>query len=212
MSSICERTIKTCIAGSCTNPIYSGIEGKAYIFNRQEIEKFTFDTTTPNPNLITEITMDTYTSGGSDVAYTGYQIKQNGKQPFTGTTTSMTEGNVMNKFTENVSFVVPDNSPAAAMLLDNIANGRFVVILVNEYEGQDGKGKYQVFGSAKGLVCSAMERDAYSEDTDGGWSVTLTAEGSPKSAVFLEHTTTSGGETVVDTKSYLETITDDCED
>lgn len=206
MGNICEKILTSCISADCNNPIFTGIEGKAYIFNRSEIASLTYDKT--NPNLVTAINMATYEDDGQDVSYVGYTITNLGKQPFSGTTTSMTEGNVMNKWTENVSFVVPDNSPTAAMLLDNIANGRFVVVLVNEYNGSDNKGKFQIFGSAKGLTCSSMERDSYGEDNDGGWSVVLTAEGCPKSSVFVEHTTTSGGETVVDTKEYLDSLVD----
>lgn len=202
MANICEKLITACVGADCTNPIFKGIEGKAWIFNKSEIASFTYDGT--NPNLITAITMATYDDNGNDVAYVGYTIDQLGKTPFTGTNTSMTEGNVANKFTETLAFIVPDNSPTAAMLLDNIANGKFVVVVENEYDGADNKGKFQIYGAKKGLVCSAMERDAYSDDTDGGWAVTLVAEGTPNSALFVEHKTGQD----VDTKAYLDTLVD----
>lgn len=202
MGNICQKVITSCVGADCNNPIFKGMEGKAWIFNKSEIASMTYDQT--NTNLITAITMATYDDDGTDVAYVGYTIDQLGKTPFTGTTTSMTEGNVANKFTETLAFIVPDNSPTAAMLLDNVANGKFVVVVENEYDGTDNKGKFQVYGAKKGLVCSAMERDAYSDDTDGGWSVTLTAEGTPNSALFIEHKTG----TDVDTKSYLDSLVD----
>lgn len=216
MSNLCNKVIESCISASCENPIFKGIESIGYVFNKSEIEDFTYEydkTTNPtgNPNVITEINMASHTVGGSSVDYTGFEVKQLGKTPFTGTNTAMAEGNVMNTFTETVTFVVPDNSPAAAMLLDNIAGGKFVFVLQNEYTGADGRGSFQVFGAKKGLVCTAMERDAYSDDTNGGWSVTLTAEGCPNSALFLEHTDTSGDTPVVDTAAYIKTITDDCD-
>lgn len=201
-NNICEKLISSCVGADCNNPIFSGIEGKAWIFNKSQVEGFTYDQT--NPNLITAITMATYEDGGQDVSYVGYTIDQLGRTPFTGTTTSMTEGNIANKFTETFVFVVPDNSPTAAMLLDNVANGKFVVVVENEYNGTDGKGKFQVYGGKKGLVCTAMERDAYSEENDGAWAVTLTAEGAPNSALFIEHKTG----TDVDTKSYLDSLVD----
>lgn len=212
MSNLCNKVITSCIAADCENPIFKGIESIGYVFNKSEIVSMSVEynkTTNPtgSPNVITEIVMDTYEDDGQDVSYTGFEVKQLGKTPFTGTTTSMAEGNVMNTFTETVTFVVPDNSPVAAMLLDNIANGKFVFVLKNEYNGSDTRGSYQVFGAKKGLVCTAMERDAYSDDTNGGWQVTLTAEGCPNSAMFLEHKTS----TTVDTADYLKTITDDCE-
>lgn len=204
MSNICEKLLSACIGADCDNPIFAGMESKAWIFNKSEIASFTYDQT--NPNLITGITMKTYEDGGDDVAYTGYTISQLGKTPFTGTNTTLVEGNISNKFTEVFNFVVPDNSPAAAMLLDNIANGKFVVVAQNQYDGSDKKGAFQVFGAKKGLVATAMERDAYSEDNDGGWAVTLTAENTPNSALFIEHKTG----TDVDTLEYLDSLVD-CE-
>ncbi len=203
--NLCERIIDQCISASCENPIFSGINSIGFIFNRSEIASFTYDQT--NPNLITAITMKTYEEGGDDVAYTGYLIQQLGKQPFANSTTSMVENDIQNKFTENVAFMVPDNSPTASMLLDNIANGKFVVVLNNDYTGQDGKGGFQVFGAKKGLVATAMERDPYG-DNDGAWSVTLTSENTPNSALFIHHETTPGTD---DTESYLTSLCDDCE-
>lgn len=203
MSTLCERLITGCIAADCNNPIYTGIESIAYIFNKSQIESFDFDPT--NPNIVTAINMGEESEG---VNYVGFKIEQLSKTPYTGTTTTMNEGNVQNTFTETVNFVVSDNSPAAAMLLDNITNGSFVVVLVNEYEGSDSKGKFQIYGSKKPLKCTACNREAYSEENSGGWAVTLTAQNTPKSAVFVYHETTPGTD---DTKSYLESIVD-CEE
>lgn len=202
-TNICEKVLTACIGASCDNPIFSGIEQKAWIFNKSEIASFT--TADGEPNLYTAITMKTHEVNNSDVAYTGYTVQQLGKTPFTGTVVSMQEGNVANKFNSVVAFTVPDNSPTAAKILDMLKDGKFVVVLANDYEGSDNKGKYQVFGSKKGLSCTAIENDKYSEDTDGGWAVTLTEENGPVSAMFIQHMTTS--ETPVDdTATYLDTL------
>lgn len=199
MANLCEKLIAGCVGADCDNPIFEGMEAKAYIFNKSEIASFTDDASTPaNPNLKTAIVM----KENEGVSYTGYTITQLGKTPFTGTNTTMAEGNVSNTFTETFNFVVPDNSPTAAMLLDNIANGKFVVVAKNSYEGSDRKGQFQIYGAKKGLVCTAMERQAYSDDNNGGWAVTLTAEKTPTSALFLEHKTG----TDVDTETYLDSL------
>lgn len=202
--NLCEKLITKCIGADCDNPIFTGLESKAYIFNKSEIASFTYDDN--DPNLITAINMKTYQDGGDDLSYVGYTISQLGKQPYTGTNTALVEGNVSNKFTETLNFVVPDNSPAAAAILDNIANGKFVVVIANEFNGSDGKGKFQVYGAKKGLVASAIENDKYSEDTDGGWAITLTSENAPNSALFIQHLDTSGSTPVDDTESYLDTL------
>lgn len=216
MANLCEKTLKACITADCNNPIFSGIDGEAYIFNKKEIASFSFETDEDqlgengNPNIITAINMETHTVGNSQVAYTGFRVQQFGKTPYTGTMSTLVEGNVMNKFNSEVHIVVPDNSPTAAKLIDDLKDGKFVVVLKNEYDGSDKRGSYQVYGAKKGLVATAVENDKYSEDTDGGWAVTLTEEGSPVSALFLEHKDTSGDTPVVDTKEYLASLVSSC--
>lgn len=205
MANLCERLISSCVGADCENPVFSGMGSTAYIFNKSEIASFTYDSS--NPNIITAINMKTHEVDNADVAYTGYTITQLGKTPFTGTTTELTEGNAGNTFTETFAFTFPDNSPVAANLLDNIANGKFVVVAQNEYDGSDHKGGFQVFGAKKGLTCATMARDAYGEDADGGWTITLTAEKTPNSALFLHHETTPGTD---DTATYIESLVD-CE-
>lgn len=198
MSNICERLVTSCISADCNNPIFQGAESIGYLFNKSQIASVTTDPS--NPNIITAITMG---EDSDEVAYTGVKISQLGKTPFTGTSTELVEGNVSNKFTETVQFVVPDNSPASALILDAIANGKFVVIVPNEYEGSDSKGRFQVYGLKRGLTCSAMSRNVYDDDTDSAWSVTLSCEGTPTSALFVHHETTPGTD---DTREYLESL------
>lgn len=196
----CEKLINACIAADCNNPVFTGVEENAWIFNKSEIEGFVYATDTNSntiPNEITEIQMAT--------GKNGYTISQLGKTPYTGTNVSLVEGNFGNTFTNTVNLVVPDNSVAASKdILDNLANGKFVVVLKNSYDGSDGISQFQVFGVKKGLTATAMDNDKYSEDTNGGWAITLTEEGSPCSAYFLRHETTPGTD---DTETYLGTIT-----
>lgn len=201
--ALCERLIDQCISVDCDNAIYTGVDSTAYIFNKSEIASFT--AVTDEPNLISGIEMkETSTTG---TYYTGYKIIQNGKTPFTGTNTAFVEGNTGNKFTNTFSFIVPDNSPKAAKLIDNLANGKFVVVIKNDYAGSDGKGSYQVYGMKKGLVATATDNDKYSEDTDGGWQITMTEEKTPVSAMFLRHMS-DDTTPVDDTADYLESLVD----
>ena len=200
MANICEKILTGCISVSCSNPVFEGCENTAWIFNKSQIASLTYDQT--DPNVITAITMDTHEVGSDDVAYVGYQILNLGKTPYTGTNITLQEGNISNSFNETVVFSVQDNSPLCGALLDGIANGSFLVVLENQYDGSDNRGKFQVYGAKKGLKCTAMERQAYDDTQNGGWSVTLTAEKAPMSSVFIEHKTG----TAVDTKTYLNTL------
>lgn len=200
--NICEKLISTCISADCDNPIFTGIEQVAYIFNFKDVIGYSPDPSTnpANPNLITELELAEVSEG---VTATGYRILNLGKTPFTGTNTAFAAGNISNKFTETVSFVVPDASATAAQLVDNLANGKFVVILENSYEGSDGTGKFQIYGLRKGLTASDISRDPYSNDTDGAYVITLTSENVPNSGLYLQHTD--------DTRTYLNSITDSCQ-
>lgn len=211
MANLCEKLITDCIVGSCDNPVYTGIDSIGWIFNRSEIDLTATEASgnkdASNANIYKSIVMKTYTDDNETLSYTGFAVQQLGKTPFTGTQVEMTEGTSSNKFTNTISFVVPDNSPAASLVLDSLANGKFVFVLNNDYVGSDGRGKFQIFGLKKGCTASAIVCEKYSEDTEGGWQVTLTEENVPQSALFLEHKTTD----TVDTETYLGTITSDCE-
>lgn len=206
----CDKLINACIAADCGNSVFTGVEQKAWIFNKAEIEDFVYAQDSQSHDIANKIVEFQMVSGKK-----GYTVEQLGKTPYTGTTVELAEGNFGNTWTNTVSLLVPDNSIAASKdILDQLGNGKFVVVIENSYNGSDKESKFQVFGVKKGLTCSAMTNDKYSEDSLGGWQVTLTEEGAPNSAVFLYHTTTTteGGETVVteDTKDYLNTTLTSC--
>lgn len=198
-TNLCEKLLDKCISVSCSDPIYEGAENLAYIFNKSDIASVTYDT--QDPNIVTDITMRVIEEGqGSDpdVLATGFKITTLGKSPFNGTNTTLQEGDIMNTFTELFDFAVQDNSPLAAGILNNLANGKYVVVIENNYPGSDGKGKYQILGLKKGLTVNTMERNLYDDTYNGGWHVQMQAEKTPTAALFVYKTD------LETTKSYLE--------
>lgn len=192
----CDKKIKNCVEADCNKPNFSGVESKAWIFNKEDVT-IHFDENDGN-------VIDSITNIGTTH---GYTITQFGKQPYNGTSTTMVEGNAGNKFTNTLSFIVPDNSHTASnTVIDNLANGKFVVVIENSYAGSDDESAYQVYGSKKALTASAIENDKYSEETDGGWQITLTEENTPISAAFLLPTLGTG-QTMRD---YMSNIAPDC--
>lgn len=127
----------------------------------------------------------------------GYLLKQMGIQPFNGTTVTLNAptGNMPGTATSAVSFRVPQNSPAVTSgFIDKMLNGRFIVILKqptislrysNGTTPDTANAGYQVFGLFNGLRLSEGSLDRYSDDTGGGWTITLTESESPMSGVFL---------------------------
>lgn len=199
--NICEKLLENCIGADCAKMPNTGMGANAWIFNKAQVDSITYDQT--NPNLATAITMKTHEVDNSDVAYTGYRINQLGRVPYTGTQTAFNANDTMNNFTETFQFIYYDNSAEAALSIDQIANGRFIVVAENDFVGTTGTGRYQIYGAGKPLVASDISRDPYSDENLGAWVIQLQAENTSKSAVFLEHKTG----TDVDTEEYLNTLT-----
>ena len=196
MASLCEKTLSSCIAADCENPLFAGVGAEALIFNYSQIDGFTYDET--NGNIVNAITMKTYTSGSTTVPYCAYTCQQLGNQPFEGSQVEMTEGTYGNKFTNTIQLAVVDNSPAVCHdVIDNFANGKFVVMLTNDYQKADGSNKYQLYGTAKGMKATAITREVWG-DNESAYIVTLTEEGNPKSGVFFYDTDESTTDSAVD--------------
>lgn len=182
--NICETLIAKDIAIACEDIVSKGFEADGIIINRADIDftKTVFDD--DNKSIIKQLVLK---SGKK-----GFKVVQNGNTPFTGTTSSLTVGTYGNKWTHEVKIVVLANTPDVTEgVIDKLANGKFVLILRNVTKGTDGKGEYQVYGYAQGMTCSAGENDKYSEDTEGGWLMTLQETSAPKSAMFLYNTDSS---------------------
>jgi len=181
MATLCQSLISQDIESNCENPLVRGMESDGIIINRQDIDfaSTVFDNT--NANIIKTLVLKT--------GKKGYAVQQDGSTPFTGTNIALATGTYRNTFTNQVALVVLNNDPdVAEKVIDGLANGEFVCILKNKAKGTGGKGEYQVFGYYQGLRASEITSDKYSEDTDGGWAVTLEETGSPKSAVYFYNT------------------------
>lgn len=172
----CDWAIAQNIAEDCENPQVSGVEESGIIINRKDIDFASCVKDSTNPNILKTLALKTGTKG--------YSIAQSGATPFSGTQTAFTAGTYRNKFTKDVQFVVLDHSADAAHnIIDQLANGSFVVILKNNYKGSDGKSRYEVYGYESGLRQNEGTRDPYG-DADGG-SIVKLQEVAPSSSIFL---------------------------
>ena len=177
-ANTCESLIAKDIIIPCEDQVTKGLEGDGLIINRDDID---FTKTTVEGNLISAIVLKT--------GKKAYAIRQEGSKPFTGAKTELTVGTYRNSWKNTIAIVVLANTPdVCANIIDGLANGKFVVILRNLSKGSDGKAEYQVFGFAQALKASAGENDKYSDDTEGGWLITLEEESVPKAAYLLYDT------------------------
>ena len=174
-ANTCESLIAKDIIIPCEDQVTKGLEGDGLIINRDDID---FTKTAVEGNLISAIVLKT--------GKRAYAIRQEGSKPFTGAKTELTVGTYRNSWKNTIVIVVLANTPeVCADIIDGLANGKYVVILRNLSKGSDGKAEYQVFGFAQALKASAGENDKYSDDTEGGWLITLEEESVPKAAYFF---------------------------
>lgn len=170
----CDKLLAMDIAPDCSNPHTGGLEADGVIINRADID---FDACVREGNIISTLALK---SGKH-----GFAVSQMGNNPFTGSNTAFTAGTYINKFTKQVNFMVFDHSAECSeKIIDQLANGHFVVVLKNSHAGADKKSRYEVFGFESGLKMTEGARDPYSEDTEGGWAVAL-QETAPTSGMFM---------------------------
>lgn len=181
--AVCDNFIKQGISPSCDDPLVQGVEKRGVIINRDDIDFSAAVFNATRKNVIETIAL----KAGKNA----YEVVVMGGTPFTGTNTALATGTYRNTFTNTVSIVILDNGPdVCENVIDGLANGEFVVILENKFKGlqkeeNPGDPAFQVYGWYQGLRASEMTNDKYSEDTDGGWAVSLQETRAPKSGVFL---------------------------
>lgn len=183
MANLCEKLLSGCISADCENPLYAGVGALGLLMNYSDVANITYDEN--NGNIINGFTMKTTGENQTACAYT---VQQLGNQPFSGSNTALVAGTYGNRFTNTIQLAIVDNGPEISHdVIDSLANGKFIAILVNDYKHNNGDNKYQVYGAAKGLKCTAITREFYG-DNEGAYVVTLTEENAPKSGVFFYST------------------------
>ena len=197
MSSLCDYAIKRDIIEDCDNPLSPGLEQEGVIMNRSDIDFSTVAFNTTRKNVIETLAMK---SGKK-----AYKVVVSGSTPFTGTNTALATGTYRNTFTNTVNMVILANDPdVCADIIDGLANGEYVVILENkaknlQKEENPGDSAFQIYGYYQGLKAVEISNDKYSEETEGGWSVSLQETKVPKSALFYFKTDYETTKTAIDT-------------
>lgn len=197
--TICDNAIKKDIAPSCDDPIVPGVEQEGVIINRADIDFATVAFNATRKNVVEMLALKT--------GKKAYKVIVTGANPFTGTNTALVAGTYRNTFTNTVNMVVLANDPDVCNdIIDGLANGEFVVILENKAKGllkdtNPGDSAFQIYGYYQGLKASEINNDKYSEETEGGWAISLQESKAPKSALFLYKTS------YVITKATVDTLT-----
>lgn len=177
----CESLLAADISFACEDLGVAGLEQDAIIINRKDVDFASCVIDNSNSNIITTLALKSGKYGWSCIQY--------GNTPFTGTQSALEVGTYRNTFTHTLNLVVLSNTPDAAHdIVDGFANGTFVVVVRNKFKGTANKAEYQVYGYGQGLHPVEITNDKYSEETNGGWLVSLQETGARESAMFFYDT------------------------
>lgn len=198
MATTCDFLIAQGIERDCLDPMVQGVEADGIIINRADIDFANVEFDEDNPNIISALPL---LSGK-----VGYTVYQAGSQPFSGSakTIEAPTATLDGMVTSAVAMKIPNNSPdVSANIIDKMLGGEFVVILKNKHKNlrstSSGFSAYEIYGFYNGLRLSEGGRELYSDDTNGGWTVTLTETKAPKSALFLYAGSLSATDALVNT-------------
>ncbi len=190
MPNTCDQLIAQDISFDCDALSVRGMESDGIIINRSDIDFGATVFSSTNPNIIETLTLKT--------GKKGYEIVQMGNTPFTGLVSNLNVGTYKNTWTHDIPIaVLADNPDVVKDIIDPLSNGTFVLILKTK---EQGNGHYKVFGYAQGCRASAGTNDKWSEDTEGGYLITLQEQNAPKAGMFYwktdESTTAAQYETL----------------
>lgn len=156
--SVCGK-ISGNIARSCTTPLQSGTEDRAYIINKADIISIA-----KTGDVITDIVL---ASGATAHFIDG---TKNSIEP----TSAMVTVGFENMFDHTVTFKGFDISPTVKSELNSGKDGKYVVIVENYFKGTAGNTAFEVYGETTGLEFSEISRSANDEATQGAFHFVLT--------------------------------------
>lgn len=189
----CDYQLAADLVASCTVKPVKGIKSHGFIMNYNDIDMEATARDENNPNIVKSLILKT--------GKKAYKMYVPGKSPYTGTKKTMSAGTYRNRFNKDVSIVILDNGPDVSYnIIDQLANGTFVIVLENKFPGSDNKNTFEIYGLEAGLTATALDDDKYSDDTEGGWLATLQEENAPTSGIFLF------GESLSATRTALESL------
>lgn len=172
----CDFKLQAHLAAPCDGMSNSGLKNTAYIMNYDDVDFDNIEYDTQNHNLITKFALK---RGQAFQAYVP------GSTPYTGTNKALATGTYRNKFTKHINLIILNNGAEVAnKIIDPLANGRYVVIMENSFQGANKDNTFEFYGLEQGLAATEMSDDKYSEDTDGGWSVALEEANAPTSGIY----------------------------
>lgn len=183
--SYCDGLISAGLPkGDCLQTPAKGYEREALILNRADVDFNNVVTSESHQNVLTQF--------GLKAGKKAYEVHQLGKQPYAGSTSSLTAGTYYNGVNKNFVIAVLNNDrDIQANLADPLLNGEFIAIVERKDKGKDKASAFEIIGFHNGCQLSAYEADPYG-DVYGGGLYTLTEENAPVTRMYLGETYEAG--------------------
>ena len=184
----CSKLIDTNIEPNCQD-MAKGFEKSGVIVNRADIDWSTVKYDATYPNIVTDFALLT--------GKKGYSATQMSAGAFGDTTTKSNAGTYMTTFNNEFHLMIFDASPKAAKIVDELANGEFVIVLTKKQKN-GGKSEFEIVGFENGCRADAgnITNEPASDDGDG-WTVVVTEKAARKSKIFLFNTDAATTEAAV---------------
>lgn len=199
------NAISECILKNCAN-LVPGIKDMAYFINYDCIDKdnSTFDP--DNSLLCTQLVLKSTSPTCYAYCVEGYNFSNEH-------TVAMVKKTYQKVWDHNFVFRLFDNTPETKLWIQNAVDSRFIVIIENNYNKDDGilapgRTVFEILGWDQGLELNAAERDVNSDELLGGWL--LTAGCSDKIKESLPPLSYFVGGTIATTRAALASLLAPC--
>ena len=197
--------IVACILKNCAN-LVPGIKDRAYFINYDCVDKelSTFDPT--NSLLCTQLVLKTTSPACYAYCVEGYNFSNEH-------TVSMVKTKYQKNWEHGLVFRIFDNTPEDKLWIENAKDSRFMVIIENNYNKDDGisvagRTVFEILGWDFGIELNAVERDVNDAEMLGGYVLTAGCSDSMKES-FLPRTYFVGG-TIALTRIALDSLLAPC--
>jgi len=161
--------IVACILKNCAN-LVPGIKDRAYFINYECVDKAlsTFDAT--NSLLCTQVVLKTVSPPCYAYCVEGYNFSNEHN-------VAMVKTKYQKNWEHNFVFRIFDNTPEDKLWIENAKDSRFMVIVENNYNKNDGvtaEGRtvFEILGWDFGIELNAVVRDVNDAEMLGGYVLT----------------------------------------
>lgn len=180
-----EEVVRNINRRPCDNPLVKGIYGQGWLIKRKDVSWTWSVAPTENYGNYSIISALAPAAGKKFA-----KVLVPERTAFQGTKTDFAAGTYENSFTNTAAFVILNQGPIIAQsIIYPLANEDWVLVFQRKDNGENSAfqcGSLQVFGLEQGLRLSEGSSEPWSDETRGGWSVTMQETGARLPGVYFK--------------------------